>query len=266
MLPTTFRTCPCSRIKAPGCRRATRVRSKLAALRRLARCAAEATGQDRRTLAHHVAEQYSRQEAPAEQAVEEASGGAAESDLIYPFEPLLDADYVLDADNYLEDYMKAEDVSRDASLSRATGIKRHAAMTGAPRSQHLDTTTPRATPRSSPAKAANLASCRTRPDPRLERRLQHLLRAKPAPTGTPCLFGVTPLDEGSHCVDDNGRYGSFGWCYTKSDRTQWGSCDESCPLDGSVDIISDRIDNLTNIVRELIAKLESQNCVKRTGR
>lgn len=65
-----------------------------------------------------------------------------------------------------------------------------------------------------------------------------------APAGTPCMFGVDLRDEGSHCVDEGSGhpYGSYGWCYTNDRRTQWGSCNEHCPLFGQTKILGEKID------------------------
>jgi len=85
---------------------------------------------------------------------------------------------------------------------------------------------------------------------------------KTSPSGTPCVFGVEPRDEGSHCIMDNGDYGSFGWCYTSEDGSSFGSCSESCPLFGPAKILGDKLDDLraaieqggkanTNLTKEL---------------
>jgi len=82
--------------------------------------------------------------------------------------------------------------------------------------------------------------------------------AKP---GSPCVFGATAKDEGSHCVEDF-KYGSFGWCYTQKDQSEWGPCSEGCPLygvhkdmgqeiDGITDDTSDLVKNLTRIADKL---------------
>lgn len=78
--------------------------------------------------------------------------------------------------------------------------------------------------------------------------------AELAPVGTPCVFGADARDEGSHCVHTDDSFGSFGWCYTKTDKSQWGSCVEACPLIGHFSVLEDRLDALTNMVGDLIKK------------
>jgi len=73
-----------------------------------------------------------------------------------------------------------------------------------------------------------LSTCITREDPRASS-IFHTT----SPVGTPCIFGVDPRDEGSHCIMEGGKYGSFGWCCTSNSKQSWGSCAESCPLLGS---------------------------------
>jgi len=95
----------------------------------------------------------------------------------------------------------------------------------------------------------------------LERRMQLFYRSKPAPPGSLCQFGVTADDERSHCVMDQGKFGSFGWCYTKADRSEWGSCAESCPLEGSTEVLARRIDILTEKVQTALARLNATQCL-----
>jgi len=104
--------------------------------------------------------------------------------------------------------------------------------------------------------------CTTRADPRSDQRWQFLFGLNTAAPGTSCIFGVVPADEGSHCMLSDGKYGSFGWCYTRSDRTEWGSCGEGCPLVGTADVITKRLDRLTFRVALALKKLGITKCSK----
>jgi len=70
------------------------------------------------------------------------------------------------------------------------------------------------------------------------------LTVKTALNGTSCLFGIDNRDEGEHCIMDDGKYGSFGWCWTSPNKDAWGSCSEACPLFGVFKILGDKIDAL----------------------
>jgi len=56
-----------------------------------------------------------------------------------------------------------------------------------------------------------------------------------------CIFGVDDRDEGKHCIYSEGKYGSLGWCYTSSEKNEWGSCNDSCPLWGQAKILEKRL-------------------------
>jgi len=240
----------------------------------------------------------------------------------YPFEPLLDVDYIVDAENYLEDFMNVPDMvralaqgdlldnaasttarprplpprsTRPASTTRAatTTTSASTSAAGATTAARTPTgtttmatepaTTPEATtpipeettaapepdttrvilppvPVATTTLFENLVGCATRADPRVERRLMFARRSKPAPDGTPCVFGAVDRDEGNHCVYDSGRFGSFGWCFTRYDRTQWGSCSEFCAPGGSTDLIIARIDLLAEKVQAALEKLDAGRC------
>jgi hypothetical protein len=81
--------------------------------------------------------------------------------------------------------------------------------------------------------------CVTRFDPRIEANFYQT-----AENGTACIFGLDDRDEGTHCVYDEGLYGSYGWCYTDESRSTWGSCSEGCPLQGNDNIIGKKIDQV----------------------
>lgn len=83
-----------------------------------------------------------------------------------------------------------------------------------------------------------------------------------APEGTPCLFGVDVRDEGSHCIFDNGQFGSNGFCFTKPDGSQWGSCNSECPLYGPALTLGNKIEKVANAVNRIDAKLGSKDADK----
>jgi len=85
----------------------------------------------------------------------------------------------------------------------------------------------------------SLSTCITRKDPRVSSTFYTT-----SPAGTPCVFGVDPRDEGSHCIMEAGKYGSFGWCYTSKSRQSWGSCSESCPLFGPSKVLGAKINKI----------------------
>jgi len=78
--------------------------------------------------------------------------------------------------------------------------------------------------------------------------------AETAAVGSPCVFGVDGdvRDEGSHCIYDNGDFGSNGWCYTAKDRSSWGSCNGLCPLYGQNQQLGAKIDNVDKIVDKVL--------------
>lgn len=81
---------------------------------------------------------------------------------------------------------------------------------------------------------------------------QPTLGTQVAPVGTPCIFRADAWDEARHCIDaDSGRYGQFGWCWTKLDRSEWGSCSELCPLAGAPLTLGQRLDDLEKLVERL---------------
>eukprot|EP00927_Polykrikos_kofoidii_P082760 TRINITY_DN8310_c0_g1_i1.p1 TRINITY_DN8310_c0_g1~~TRINITY_DN8310_c0_g1_i1.p1 ORF type:complete len:413 (+),score=79.82 TRINITY_DN8310_c0_g1_i1:76-1314(+) len=90
--------------------------------------------------------------------------------------------------------------------------------------------------------------CTTRDDPRVSSAFSTI-----SPAGTPCVFGVDDADEGSHCIFDDGVYGSFGWCYTSKGSTSWGSCSESCPLYGPFKILGTKVDEILRRLKSLNA-------------
>mmetsp|Transcript_26898 Transcript_26898/g.52689 ORF Transcript_26898/g.52689 Transcript_26898/m.52689 type:complete len:370 (+) Transcript_26898:95-1204(+) len=221
----------------------------------------------------------------------------------FPFEPLLDDDYILDSDNYLEDYINGAEATitsttrttvpsstsekatttLPAATTTASAITTETTITPitstttkrtTTQKTALTTTTTTINPSTSTAATTTtttasravafaaadvapitFAGCVTRADPRLEHRFQSLFKVKPAPHGTSCVFGIDERDEGKHCILDGGRFGLDGWCYTTTDRTEWGSCSKGCPLQSGADQVGARIDRLTLKVKAALAKL-----------
>jgi len=83
--------------------------------------------------------------------------------------------------------------------------------------------------------------CGTRNDPSVSKTS---LYYSAAPEGTPCVFGVDDRDEGAHCIMDDIKFGTFGWCWTNVPMDTWGSCNASCPLFGPLKVLEDKIDHL----------------------
>lgn len=80
-----------------------------------------------------------------------------------------------------------------------------------------------------------------------------------APVGSPCLFRADAFDEATHCMNwDGGQYGQYGWCWTKLDRSEWGSCSSACPMAGEYHSISKRLDQLEGLVSALAAVADSK--------
>lgn len=94
-------------------------------------------------------------------------------------------------------------------------------------------------------------SCTTKMDSRVSSSMLYDV----AEPGTPCIFGLDPRDEGTHCIMDDGvEYGSFGWCWTDNEMSKWGSCNEFCPLSGAPKILGEKIDRLQQKVAEYEAQ------------
>jgi len=80
-----------------------------------------------------------------------------------------------------------------------------------------------------------------------------------AELGTACVFGADERDEGTHCIMQGGEYGSYGWCFTDMDQSQWGSCSEACPLSGVSAILQKRIDAVDKIVGVIAEKVRNKS-------
>lgn len=95
-------------------------------------------------------------------------------------------------------------------------------------------------------------TCFTREDPRVSS-----LCYTTAKAGTPCKFGLDERDEGWHCIMDDRKYGSLGWCYTEDDLGEWGACDSGCPLFGQEQILGEKLDKLEDLVSNVSKALEN---------
>jgi len=69
------------------------------------------------------------------------------------------------------------------------------------------------------------------------------------------VFGADVRDEGSHCIFDEGMYGSNGWCFTAADGSAWGSCNEDCPLYGQGAQLGKKIDTVAKVIKTVKKKL-----------
>jgi len=139
-------------------------------------------------------------------------------------EPLLDDDYPHDYNDGLEDFT-------DRGYTSAT------------------TTTTTKAPVVKEVKEKKKNPCFTVKSPLDELWLGGIGQAKTDKEGTECVFGVDPRDEGKHCIQQNGKYGQYGWCFTTKDKTKWGSCGAGCPMFGQEGTLAKRI-------REMEAKLD----------
>jgi len=128
------------------------------------------------------------------------------------------------------------------------------ATTAAPANASVNETTT-ALPNSTNAtvnETTTVTGCATREDTRAKAWF-----AETSPVGTPCVFGVDgdARDEGSHCIFDNGDFGSNGWCYTNKDRSSWGSCNDLCPLYGPSKQLGKKIDHMDKMVDKVAKAL-----------
>lgn len=80
-----------------------------------------------------------------------------------------------------------------------------------------------------------------------------------APPGSECKFGVDPRDEGRHCIMDL-EYGALGWCFTREDKSQWGSCNDGCPLAGVDGVLEAKVDLVTKRLKEVSERFGSLKC------
>lgn len=151
----------------------------------------------------------------------------------YPFEPMMDEDYIHDSSNPLDRFVWDEtDMGVGPSpIEKLAEVKTAGCHTAAPR---------RASWFSGTAQA-----------------------------GTPCVFGVDVRDENGHCIsDDPSAYGPLGWCWTKGDQTEWGSCSDDCPLYGGAKIIQQKIRGTQGKLRQAVetTALLKKMVAERTGK
>lgn len=176
----------------------------------------------------------------------------------------MDVDYPRDANNKLEEAMdrlypekKEENTTKLSGLSQETSSRvKNATQEGEKaesKANAKNESTNASGNASTPADAGanttsqNATKCVTRADPRVESWF-----GKTAPEGTPCVFGVDDRDEGQHCVMEDGLpYGSFGWCWTMEDRSEWGSCGEKCPLVGHAKVLGKKIKRVDKMLRRV---------------
>jgi hypothetical protein len=148
----------------------------------------------------------------------------------YPYEQLLDDDFIHNSGNWLDDWME-----KHIGVKKAAKEKREE--------------------KEEVKEKENLAfsgAC-------FIRTTEPLGNAHP---GTECLFGIVAEDEGSHCIYDNGKYGAFGWCFTDADKKEWGSCAESCPSSGNAKVLVAKIEKLQNRIVKLLLKLRDDSKAK----
>mmetsp|Transcript_52460 Transcript_52460/g.97115 ORF Transcript_52460/g.97115 Transcript_52460/m.97115 type:complete len:244 (-) Transcript_52460:72-803(-) len=147
----------------------------------------------------------------------------------YPQEYLLDVDYVDDANNEL----LAQDLP-----NKSFGGNRTNATAGNASNTSGNNTTEVVTIVTEPVVPTGdlLQQCVTRLPP------VESVFYQTAPAGTLCMFGIDDRDEGAHCIlDDMTKTGTLGWCWTADDKSEWGSCTESCPLFGQEAVLEQKV-------------------------
>jgi len=189
-----------------------------------------------------------------------------------PSEYMLDKDYIDDSSNPLEEYMRQhrQRTTTTSSTTMVTTSNRDTATTmisitttamvfkALPQTQGASTmitTNPKPEAIHVSKEVEALLSCVTRPDARSQGLASW--RSSSAPDGSHCVFGVDPRDEGSHCIEEHGDYGTFGWCYTCEEKKSWGSCSEMCPLSGQVRQLARKLMFLNERLKLLTARLST---------
>lgn len=151
-----------------------------------------------------------------------------------------------------------------AAKDAATNVSAPAAnaSAGAESNASANVSSPTHQPTNASANASSNASsvmvtCVTRADPRIGAWF-----TETAPEGTPCVFGVDVRDEGTHCIFDGGQFGSNGFCFTRVDGSQWGSCNSECPLYGPALQLGKKIDKVVKVVDRIQEKVTSKTASK----
>jgi hypothetical protein len=147
----------------------------------------------------------------------------------YPYEPLLDDDFIHNAGNWLDEWMD----------------EKHGSKKKSKKSKESDNA-------NKTAELAFSGSCYIRTE-------EPIGNAAP---GTKCIFGIVSDDEGSHCIYDNGKFGAFGWCFTSVDKKEWGSCTQTCPTAGNAKVLVAKISTLQNQIVKLLQKLQTETKAK----
>jgi len=81
--------------------------------------------------------------------------------------------------------------------------------------------------------------------------LEHIMGYTTSPAGTKCVFGLDERDERKHCILEDMKYGSLGWCYTSESKDSWGPCSESCPLFGPFKVLGNKVKQVHNEIEKL---------------
>jgi len=79
--------------------------------------------------------------------------------------------------------------------------------------------------------------------------------ASEASPGTACVFGIDLRDEGGHCIMET-QFGALGWCYTRKDKSEWGSCNEHCRLAGLDGVLEAKADAVAAKLNEVSDRLD----------
>jgi len=146
---------------------------------------------------------------------------------------------------------KQEAKAEDKAAANASAAEASANAT-APANTSAANTTENTTANASSNASSKPVTCVTKMDSRISAWF-----TETAPEGTPCVFGVDVRDEGSHCIYDGGQFGSNGFCFTRVDGSQWGSCNSECPLYGPAAVLGKKLDKVIKVVNRVEKKVNS---------